>query len=456
MVVVQPELQSIIRTVEAPGDVEAVFEVEIRSEIPAKIEEMPVQEGDTVKTGQLLCRLNDDEYRALVESGEASAARLGSVIRQAEADLEKSRRDWARQQELAERHATSNIELADYRTLLVKSEVAVEATKHQLAESEAMLRRARENLKKTIITSPIDGVISKVQAKAGEIVVTGTMNNPGTSIMRITDMSRMQVKARVDETDVPLVRPEQPVNIFVPSEPDRPIPGWVLRVATAGSKPAGRDVVTFETLVMVETNDGSVKPGMTANVEIQVDRKDNVLTVPVQAVVHRKRKELPEELVAEYERRQAELGLVERQNRAQYMTVVFSKDDDKARPHLVRTGIADEARVELVEASVRTMSSSSAPTGAWTSSRTAAPSRSRSPSKAPRQPRRRRCWRTSRKAPSALKRMIRRSPRANDPAPRPHLDRPPEGPAAGVTPAAAPGALVADARVPRGGLGPPE
>jgi HlyD family secretion protein len=349
VVVVQPELQSIIRTVEAPGDVEAVFEVEIRSEIPAKIEEMPVQEGDTVKTGQLLCRLNDDEYRALVESGEASAARLGSVIRQAEADLEKSRRDWARQQELAERHATSNIELADYRTLLVKSEVAVEATKHQLAESEAMLRRARENLKKTIITSPIDGVISKVQAKAGEIVVTGTMNNPGTSIMRITDMSRMQVKARVDETDVPLVRPEQPVNIFVPSEPDRPIPGWVLRVATAGSKPAGRDVVTFETLVMVETNDGSVKPGMTANVEIQVDRKDNVLTVPVQAVVHRKRKELPEELVAEYERRQAELGLVERQNRAQYMTVVFSKDDDKARPHLVRTGIADEARVELVE-----------------------------------------------------------------------------------------------------------
>jgi HlyD family secretion protein len=347
--VTQPQRQSIVRTVQAPGDIEAVLEVEIRSEIPAKIEEMPVEEGDTVKAGQLLCRLNDDEFGALVESGDASTARLRAVIRQADADLEKCRRDWARQERLEQVHATSDSELADYRTLLTKSEAAVEVGKHQLAEAEAMLRRAHENLKKTIITSPIDGVISKVQAKPGEVVVTGTMNNPGTVIMAITDLSQMQVKARVDETDVPLVKPDQAVDIFLPSEPQRAIPGRVLRVAAAGTKPLGRDVVTFETLILVESDDPAIKPGMTANVEIEVARKDDVVTVPVQAVVYRKRKDLPEKLVEEFDRRQAELGLTQRQSRAQYLTVVFSKDEGLARPHVVRTGIADETHVELVE-----------------------------------------------------------------------------------------------------------
>ena len=92
VVVVEPQRQIIVRTVQAPGDVEAVLEVEIRSEIPAKIEEMPVEEGDTVRAGQLLCRLNDDEYRAMVESGEASAAGLKAAVRQAEADLAKCQR----------------------------------------------------------------------------------------------------------------------------------------------------------------------------------------------------------------------------------------------------------------------------------------------------------------------------------------------------------------------------
>ncbi len=349
VVVVEPERSRITRTVQAPGEVEAVLEVEISSEIAARIDEMPVAEGDAVQAGQLLCQLNDDEFRALVESGEAGVAGLKAVIRQAEADLEKCQRDWARQERLAQHHATSDAELADYRTALIKAEAAVEMNRQQLAESEAMLRRARENLKKTTIVSPINGVISKVQAKPGEVVITGTMNNPGTVIMAITDLSQMQVRARVDETDVPLVKPGQVVDIFLPSDSQRPIPGRVLRVATAGTKQMGRDVVTFETLVLVESDDPRVKPGMTANVEIEVARKDDVLTVPVQAVVYRKRRDLPEKLVEQFDRRQAELGVTQRLSKAQHLKVVFCKEEEEARPHLVRTGIADETRVELVE-----------------------------------------------------------------------------------------------------------
>jgi HlyD family secretion protein len=233
--------------------------------------------------------------------------------------------------------------------MLLKAQAAVEINCYQLAEAEAMLRRARENLRKTIITSPIDGVVSKIQAKPGEVVVTGTMNNPGTVIMTVTDLSQMQVKARVDETDVPLVRTGQSADVFLPSEPQRAIPGRVLRVATAGTKPPGRDVVTFETLILVESDDSTVKPGMTANVEIQVDRKEDALTVPVQAVVHRKRKDLPEKLVEDYDRRLAELGLTQRGATAQYLPVIFCKNEEEARPHLIRTGIADANHVEIVE-----------------------------------------------------------------------------------------------------------
>ena len=347
--VTKPERQSIVRTVQAPGEIEAVLEVEIRSEIPAKIEEMPVEEGDVVQAGQLLCRLNDDEYRAMVESGEAGVARLKATIREADADLAQCQYDCNRREKLAQQDAASDHELADYRTALLKAQANVEMRKQSLAEAEALLRRARDNLKKTIITSPIDGIVSLIHAKPGEVVITGTMNNPGTVIMVVTDLSQMQLRARVDETDVPLVQPDQPAAIFLPSDPQKPIPGRVLRVATSGTKQAGRDVVTFETLILVESDDSSVKPGMTANVEIEVARKQDALTVPVQAVVHRKRKDLPDKLVEEFEGRQADTEEGQRQSKAQYLKAVYCMDDDQAHPHLVRTGIADENHVELVE-----------------------------------------------------------------------------------------------------------
>ncbi len=349
VVVVTPQRQAITRSVDAPGVVEAVLEVEIQSEIAAKIEEMPVEEGDTVRAGQLLCRLNDDEFQAMVESGQATVAGLRAGIRQAEAEMLKCKRDCARQGRLSEVNATSNTELADYQTRLVQAEATVEIRRQDLAQAEAMLRRAQENLGKTVITSPIDGVISKIYAEPGEIVVTGTMNNPGTVIMVTTDMSQMQVRAKVDETDVPLVKPDQLVDIFLPSDPHRAIPGRVLRVATAGTTPTGRDVVTFETLVLVESEGPGIKPGMTANVQIRVARNSDALTLPVEAVVHRKRRDLPTEIVEAFDAQRVADGVGTQRSRAQFLKVVFCMVDDQAYPHLVSTGIADETLVEMTE-----------------------------------------------------------------------------------------------------------
>jgi HlyD family secretion protein len=342
-----PKRQEIMQTVQAPGDTEAVLEVEIRSEIVAKIEEMPVQEGDLVKKGDLLCRLNDSNLVAEVQSGQARVARLKAAIVDAEAEYERAERDYHRQLKLSEVEATSDWERLNYNTTYKKSKALLEMRTQELAEAEAYLTRVKEDLKKTIITAPIAGIISKLSAKAGEVVVTGTMNNPGTVIMTISDLSRMQIRARVDEVDVPRVKAGQAARVYLQSDPDKPIAALVSRVASKSTKVVGRDVVSFETLLEVTGNDPRIRPGMTANVEIEVARQADALTVPVEAVVHRMRKDLPDTIVQDFDRRRALLDLSEQSRLAQYIKVVYVKDGEAARVRLVETGIADSRSVAL-------------------------------------------------------------------------------------------------------------
>jgi HlyD family secretion protein len=346
--VAKPQRGEIVRLVQAPGDVEAVLEVEVSSEIVSKIEEMPVEEGDLVKKGDLLCRLDDRFLKAEVESAQARIAQLEAAIVQAETDVEKAERDLDRQVHLSENAATSDLELRDYKTVRDRSKAFLLQRTHELAQAQAGLKRIREDLEKTIIRSPIDGVISKLAAKQGEVVVTGTMNNPGTVIMTISDLSKMQVRARVDEIDIPLVKPDQVARIYLQADQDKPVAARVVRVASKGSKPTGRDVVTFETLLEVMSDEGRVMPGMTSNVEIEVARSPDALTVPVEAVVHRMRKELPDAIVTEFDKQQESLGMSSRARQAQYIKVVYVMEGDEAKVRLVAPGIADTRRVELL------------------------------------------------------------------------------------------------------------
>lgn len=347
--VAKPEQGEIIRLVQAPGDVEAVLEVEISSEILSKIVEMPIEEGDFVKEGDLLCRLDDKNLLADVESGEARIAQLRAGIVQADADLEKAERDFSRQVSLSEANAASDLEVRDYLTIRKKARAVLEMRRQELIQAQAFLKRAREDLKKTVITSPIDGVISKLNAKKGEVVVTGTMNNPGTVIMSISDLSKMQVRARVDEVDVPLVKPDQKGRIYLQSDPDLPVPARVVRVASKGARATGRDVVTFEALLEVLSNEERIKPGMTANVEIEVAKRDDAIAVPVEAVVHRMRKDLPDSILEALDKRQTEVDLSERAKRGQYIKVLYVMEGEIAKVRLADCGIADTRRVEIRE-----------------------------------------------------------------------------------------------------------
>lgn len=345
---VSPEQIAIVRTVQAPGEVEAYDEVDISSELVSKIVEMPVGSGFEVARGDLLCRLDDAEFRARMLSAEANVAKLKALVRQAEADFAQADRDFRRQMQLAETGSTSAIELADYHTRQIGAEAVLEMRRQELIETQAQLQSAREDLAKTVITAPISGVVSEVFAKQGEVVVTGTMNNPGTRIMVISDLSKMVVRCRVDEGDAALVQPDQPARIYLQSNSRRSIAGTVESVATKGIKPTGRDVVTFEALVLIDALDDAVKPGMSANVEIEVARRPDALTVPIEAVVYRKRRDLPDELVAQHEALSAGAAAISDVS-AQYVKLVFCVTDDKAQARLVETGINNDRRVEITE-----------------------------------------------------------------------------------------------------------
>lgn len=342
-----PERQEIVQLVQAPGEVEASLEVEIRSEIMARIDEMPVEEGDRVKKGDLLCRLNNENLMAEVDSGEARVRRLKAAIKDAEADLEQADHDYRRQLRLTEVDATSDKERHDFITVLKKATAVLEMRKEELIEAECYVKRVKEDLRKTVIETPIDGIVSKLMAKHGEVVVTGTMNNPGTVVMTISDLSKMQVRARVDEVDVPLVKPGQNARVYLQADQQVAIPAKILRVASKSTKEVGRDVVTFETLLEVTADDVRIRPGMTANVEIEVARKPDAVTIPVEAIVHRMRKELPDEIVSQFDAKQATMDLSERARAAQYIKVIYLLKDDVARVKLIEPGIADTRLVEL-------------------------------------------------------------------------------------------------------------
>jgi HlyD family secretion protein len=345
----QPKQGEIIRLVQAPGDVEAVLEVDVSSEIVSKITEMPVEEGDEVTEGDLLCRLDDKNILADLESAEARIAQLKATIVQAEADLEKAKRDLERQMRLSESDATSDLEVRDHLTVKTKAEALLKLRQFELAHAEAFHKKLQEDLKKTVITAPIDGVISKLSAKQGEVVVTGTMNNPGTVIMTISDLSRMQVRVRVDEVDIPLVQSGQAGRVYLQSDPNTAVPARVVRVASKGTKQTGRDIVTFEALMEVLSRDARVMPGMTANVEIEVARSPDAITIPVEAVVHRMRKDLPERIVEAFDSRQAGVDVSERVRQGQYIKVLYVMSDEAAEVRLVDVGIADTRYVEIVE-----------------------------------------------------------------------------------------------------------
>jgi HlyD family secretion protein len=345
----RPRRSTIIQTVTAPGTIELIDEAKIASETMGQVEAVNVEKGDQVKKGDLLVKLDNEDAKARLESTEARIDRLKAAIQLAEADLKKAEEESAGYENLRQLGFSSETELRDVETVLEKMKAALAMSKHELTESFAMRRNSQQDVERTEIRAPIDGTVIDRDVEVGEIVIAGTTNLPGTVLMTIGDMSRMRVRADVDEGDVALIRPGQPAQIFLQADQDHPVPGVVDLIAPKGKK--FNEVVSFETLINVSGKEHALLPEMTATVEIEVKRADDVWGVPVQAVSHRRLKELPNtplfrDWVARQPKTPSEKG---KDDSVRYVTIVFVMVNGEARARPVKTGISDQERIEILE-----------------------------------------------------------------------------------------------------------
>ncbi len=266
--------QKVVRIVRADGEVRARNQVEVGSDVMGRIVRILVSEGDVVERGDTLCLIDPSIYEAKVNQLEARLMSDKARLSKVEKDYIRAKKLWRKG--LISESAFEEIKV-NYNTTLA-----------QMRADSFALEEAREDLSKTVITSPVSGEVMRVYKEEGEMTVVGTINTPGSVIMVVADLSEMQVAARVDESEIVSVKPGQRVRVKVDAHPDHEFTGKVLRIAGIPQSQLGQEGVSYPVVVGIESPDKSLLPGMSASCEIEVAVRDSALAVPLPAVGKKK------------------------------------------------------------------------------------------------------------------------------------------------------------------------
>lgn len=345
------EVSTLVETIPAPGEIVPHTNVEIAAVVSARIDELPVEEGQAVRKGDLLAKLDDRDLRAQLTSAQArrDAEQFRLQSNQAQLDglrsnLEFAERERQRIETLYETGDVSGRDLDNARERVTDLETQIETTTHaisvtesSLAAANAEIDRAKEGLANTTITSPIDGTIALLNVESGEIV-TGSTTNPGTIMMTIADFNRMVLNAEVAESDIARVRVGQNATIYINAYPDETFSGTVRHIALQRSMSAN-GTGFFRTEVELDLQGRPIMlSGLKANVEIEIETHEGVV-VPYQAIVVREIESMPEAARTS--------GLVDRQKTK--ANVVYRLVDGKAVCTPVKAGPSDRTHRLVLE-----------------------------------------------------------------------------------------------------------
>ena len=357
----------LIESVSAPGEIQPLTKVSLSAKVAAPIVEMPFKdkEGSPVRKGALLVKLDDQDLRAVKRQLEAQkSAQEHSIqvahqrivaqramIRASRATLADLKRDLDRNTSLVGTQDVSqsvldtaqaksdeqNEQSASAEQNLVADETNLKAMAAQLDAAQAQVEKSQKDIDYTTLTSPIDGTVTSIKAEVGEMVVTGTMNNPGTVIMEVADLDKMIMVARVDESQIDAVKKGQHAVVRIQAYRDQVFDGTVYTVGESRTTDQIDQTKYFEVKIALDRKGRRVRSGLSADVEIETQQHNDAIKVPSQSVMSRPLEQLPAEL-----RRSPDI-----ERGKSFATVVFRCINNKAVITPVTVGASDDTHTVI-------------------------------------------------------------------------------------------------------------
>ncbi|MBK8380680.1 MAG: efflux RND transporter periplasmic adaptor subunit [Ignavibacteria bacterium] len=343
--------RNITQIVTATGKIQSETEVNISAEISGEIVSLPFKEGDEVTKNDLLVKIKQDAFAPQLQEQNAAIQVAESNLKTSEVNLRKLELELQRIKELNSKGLASQSELDNAQLSFEQTQAQINTNSAQINQQRTGMSKIKYDISKTTIYAPINGTVTQLNNETGEKVL-GTISNQGSQIMTISDLSKMECQVEVGETDVTLVNIGDTAKIQIDAFPDKIFTGYVYEIAnTAKSKGVGTqdEVVNFVVKVRVINNDVELRPGMSCTVDIEVEKKMNVLAVPIQSVTTReefKGNGISEEADNENLKRESE----EKQSKKiKPKEVVFVIDNNSAKKTEVKTGISDDSYIEVTE-----------------------------------------------------------------------------------------------------------
>jgi HlyD family secretion protein len=321
--------RSLTQVVKTSGEIDPRVKVNISAHVVGKIQKLYVEEGDQIRAGQPFLQLEREAYLAQRDQWAAQLRSSQTAVRQAEVRLADARQKLGRASRLSGEGILSTENLEAAQLAETSALLQLDEAREMVRQMQANLSKAQDDLSKTTIYAPLSGHVIDLNAEEGEVVVSGTMNNPGSVIGTIADLSEILARVDVDETDIVNVRIGQEAVLKVDAVPSREYHGRVVEVGSSGFNRAQQPDVTFyEVKILLRDADAELRAGMSVRAEIQTASHADVPVVPIQSVVER-----------------PPVGAEDGED--DEVKVVFVIEDGKARQLPVETGISDETHVEL-------------------------------------------------------------------------------------------------------------
>ena len=341
--------RDLIQTVAATGKIQPEIEVMLSSEVSGEIIELPISEGDQVQKGDLLVRINPDLIQSALLQAEAGLQNAKAGLAQAEASLRNAQLNYDRNKTL---FAKGVISKSEWDRTVADFEMA-EATRnsafYSVESARSNVQQGQDNLNRTSIFAPMSGTISKLAVEIGERVV-GTAQMAGTEIVRVADLSNMEVEVDVNENDIVKVSISDTTEVEVDAYLKRIFKGVVTEIANSAETTLSVDQVTnFKVKVRIlpesykDLMEGKpeyyapFRPGMTATVDIQTERRNNIVAIPISAVV----------IKTDTTARKPGATTPQVDIDAERFECVFVMKDNIASLRIIETGIQDDSRIEI-------------------------------------------------------------------------------------------------------------